>query len=179
MQDKVLFSAAHLQITLHRLAHELVEHYGSFEGCAIIGLQPRGVALAMRIHKLVMEITQNPKIEFGTLDITFYRDDYSDREQIHLPAATDLPFSLSNKRVLLIDDVLYTGRTIRAGLEALVDHGRPASVELLVLIDRRLSREQPIQADYVGMQVDSIASQRVKVRWKEEDGADEVIMIQN
>lgn len=114
-------------------------------------------------------------IVYGKLDITFYRDDV--RKEIHVPNRTDINFSVEDKNVVLIDDVLYTGRTIRAALDALMDFGRPAKVELMVLIDRRYSRQLPIQADYIGKAIDSIITQRVKVLWAEKDNADEVVLI--
>jgi pyrimidine operon attenuation protein/uracil phosphoribosyltransferase len=116
-------------------------------------------------------------IEYGKLDITFYRDDF--RNQLHVPNHTDIPFSIENRNVILIDDVLYTGRTIRAALDALLDFGRPAKVELCILIDRRFRRQLPIQPDYVGKSIDSIISQKVKVYWKSRDGKQEVVLLQN
>ena len=115
------------------------------------------------------------QVQYGKLDITFYRDDI--RKEIHLPNQTDVPFSIENKIVVLIDDVLYTGRTIRAALNALIDFGRPDKVELCVLIDRRYSRQLPIQADYIGRSIDSIISQKVKVFWEEKDGKEEVVLL--
>jgi pyrimidine operon attenuation protein/uracil phosphoribosyltransferase len=119
--------------------------------------------------------TGTATIDYGKLDITFYRDDL--RNELHVPNKTDILFSIEGKRVVLIDDVLYTGRTIRAALDALMDFGRPQKVELMVLIDRRYSRELPIQPDYTGKSIDSIVTQKVKVLWKEKDGKDEVILI--
>ena len=112
-----------------------------------------------------------------SLTLLFYRDDI--RDELHVPNQTDIPFSIENKRVILVDDVLYTGRTIRAALDALLDFGRPAKVELCVLVDRRFSRELPIQPDYVGKSIDSIISQKVKVFWKERDGREEVVLLEN
>ena len=109
------------------------------------------------------------------MDITFYRDDV--RKELHLPNKTNVPFSIENKIVILIDDVLYTGRTIRAALDALLDFGRPEKVELCVLIDRRYSRQLPIQADYIGKSIDSIISQKVKVYWEKRDGKEEVVLL--
>lgn len=115
-------------------------------------------------------------LQYGKLDITFYRDDI--RKELHIANQTDIPFSLEGKRVVLIDDVLYTGRTIRAALDALLAFGRPEKVELCVLIDRRFSRQFPIQPDYIGKSIDSIISQKVKVFWKEKDGKDEVAIVE-
>ena len=141
----------------------------------IIGIQPRGIALSDRIVQEMSVESNFFKIPYGKLDITFYRDDL--RKEIHLPSNIDIPFSVEGKKVVLIDDVLYTGRTIRAALDALMDFGRPAKVELLVLIDRRYSRQLPIQPDYTGKSIDSIISQKVKVLWQQKDGRDEVVLL--
>lgn len=140
-----------------------------------LGVQPRGIFVSDRIVSEIRQQVGQTPIQYGKLDITFYRDDI--RKALHVPNQTDIPFSLENKNVVLIDDVLYTGRTIRAGLDALLSFGRPAKVELCVLIDRRFSRELPIQADYIGRSIDSIISQKVKVYWKEKDGKDEVVLM--
>lgn len=174
---KSIFSEKKLNIALQRMAREIIEHHGSFEKTALIGIQPRGVFFAHRIHRLLKELMPDTNIPYGTLDITFYRDDFQNKTEIFLPEDTALNFSIEGKNIILIDDVLFTGRTIRSAMDALVDFGRPALVELMVLIDRRFSRELPIQADYVGMHVDSIAAQKVKVNWKENEGKDEVIML--
>jgi len=141
----------------------------------LLGVQPRGIFVSDRIVKEIRQQVGETPVQYGKLDITFYRDDI--RQALHVPNMTDIPFSLENKNVVLIDDVLYTGRTIRAGLDALLSFGRPAKVELCVLIDRRLSRQLPIQPDYVGRAIDSIISQKVKVYWKEKDGRDEVVLL--
>lgn len=174
---KSLFTRQHLQITIERLAHELLENHLDFSDTVLIGMQPRGVYLSNRIYQKLKELIPEVSIPYGTLDITFYRDDFNKSPELLVAKETQIDFSLENKKVVLIDDVLYTGRTIRAGLDALLDFGRPESVELLVLIDRRFSRELPIQPDYVGMTVDSIAAQKVKVLWKEKDKKDEVVMV--
>ena len=140
----------------------------------MIGLQPRGIYLSDRIVDEIKKETSEDKIQYGKLDITFYRDDI--RKELHIANRTDIPFSIEGKNVVLIDDVLYTGRTIRAALDALLDFGRPEKVELCVLIDRRFSRQLPIQPDYVGKSIDSILSQKIKVYWKIKDGKDEVII---
>ena len=173
---KILLDSNHLNITLLRLAHQLVENHLSFEDTVIIGIQPRGVNLSDRIATLVKEISGNKQINYGRLDITFYRDDVHSNN-IPVPSATDIPFSVQDKNVILIDDVLYTGRTIRSAMDALIDFGRPKKVELLTLINRRFSRELPVQPDYVGFSVDTILTQKVKVYWKEKDGKDEVVLM--
>jgi len=172
---KTLLDKHQLNITLQRLAHQVVENHPDFSGSAIIGLQPRGVWFSRRIAQIVKEITGS-EIPYGKLDITFYRDDVHSGD-IHLPSQTEISFSIENRRVILIDDVLHTGRTIRAAMDALIDFGRPQSVELMVLIDRHYSRELPIQPDYVGQTVDTIITQKVKVNWEENEGVDEVVLI--
>ena len=126
------------------------------------------------IDELSRQISPD-KIKYGKLDITFYRDDV--RHELHTANETDIRFSIENKNVVLIDDVLYTGRTIRAALDALLGYGRPAKVELCILIDRRFSRQLPIQPDYSGKSIDSIISQKVKVFWMERDGREEVVLL--
>lgn len=155
-----------LRLTLQRLAHELIENHYPFEDTCIVGIQPRGIVISDYITSYIKEIHPNLNIFYGKLDITFYRDDF--RGQIHIPSKTDLPFSIENKNVILIDDVLYTGRTIRAAIDALLDNGRAKKVELCILVDRKFSRELPIHPDYVGKSIDSIVTQKVKVYWGDE-----------
>ena len=175
---KTLLNNDQLNITLQRLAHQLVENHLSFSDTVIIGIQPRGIYMSDRIAQMVKKITGNKNIAYGKLDITFYRDDVH-KSDIHVPSYTDVPFSIEGKNVVLIDDVLHTGRTIRSAMDALIDFGRPKKVELLVLIDRHFSRELPVQPDYVGQTVDTILTQKIKVYWKEKDGKDEVVLIDN
>jgi pyrimidine operon attenuation protein/uracil phosphoribosyltransferase len=174
---KTLLNNAQLDLTLQRLAHQLVENHIDFQNTVIIGIQPRGVFLSDRIVKMVKEITKKKEIAYGKLDITFYRDDVHSSSDIQIPSVTDIPFSVEKKNVILVDDVLYTGRTIRSAMDALIDFGRPERVELLVLVDRRFSRELPIHPDYTGYTVDTILTQKVKVNWKEQDGKDEVVLL--
>lgn len=155
-----------LKLTLKRLAHELIENHYPFTDTCIVGIQPRGIAISDFITQYIQTIHPEVVISYGKLDITFYRDDF--RGQIHIPSVTDLPFSIEGKRVILIDDVLYTGRTIRAAMDALLDNGRAQKVELCILVDRKFSRELPIQPDYVGKSIDSIVTQKVKVMWGDE-----------
>ena len=174
---KTLLNNKQLDITLQRLAHQLIENHFDFSETAIIGLQPRGIWLSDRIMTLLRSITPQKNLAYGKLDITFYRDDVHQSATMQTPSQTEINFSVENKRVVLIDDVLHTGRTVRSAMDALLDFGRPKNVELLVLIDRHYSRELPIQADYIGMVVDTIISQKVKVNWKENDKRDEVLLI--
>lgn len=159
-----------------RLAHQLIENHLNFQETAIIGIQPRGTWLSDRIAAILKQIAGGQQVDYGRLDITFYRDDVHQGD-IMVPTPTDIPFSVEGRKVVLIDDVLFTGRTIRSAMDALLDFGRPKDVELMVLIDRRFSRELPIQPNYVGLTVDTINTQKVKVHWKEKDGKDEVVLI--
>jgi pyrimidine operon attenuation protein/uracil phosphoribosyltransferase len=175
MKPKIILEGEQLEVTITRLCHQLIEVHDNFQHSVVIGLQPRGIYLAQRIHQKLCVILKNKKISLGELDTTFFRDDFRRKELI--PNKTNIDFIIEEKNVVLIDDVLYTGRTIRAGLDAMLAFGRPKDVELLVLIDRRLSRHLPIQAKYVGKTIDSIESQKVKVEWKETDGKDRVTLL--
>ena len=171
---KTILNEQQLAMTIQRLTHQLLENHLDLENTILIGIQPRGVFFSNRIiAQLKAEVDPN-LIHYGKLDITFYRDDV--RTGLHELNQTDFPFSIEGRNVVLIDDVLWTGRTIRAALDALLDFGRPAKVELCVLIDRRFSRQLPIQADYIGKSIDSMLTQKVKVYWKEKDGKDEVAL---
>ncbi len=172
---KTILSGQQLALTVKRLAHQILENNATLDNTVIIGLQPRGIFLSDRIFTELASLVNTGAIEYGKLDITFYRDDV--RKSLHIANTTDIPFSLENKHVILIDDVLYTGRTIRAALDALLAFGRPSKVSLCVLIDRRFSRELPIQPDFTGKTIDTIISQKVKVCWKERDEVDEVVLI--
>jgi pyrimidine operon attenuation protein / uracil phosphoribosyltransferase len=172
---KSILTQEQLAITIKRLAHQVLENHLDLKNTVFIGLQPRGVFLSDQIVDEIKKETDTEKIQYGKLDITFYRDDI--RKELHIANRTDIPFSIEGKNVILIDDVLYTGRTIRAALDALLDFGRPEKVELCVLIDRRFSRQLPIQADYIGKSIDAIVSQKVKVFWKRKDGKDEVCLL--
>lgn len=156
-----------LNITIQRLAHQLIENYQGIEPLILIGIQPRGTLLTEKIFAGVKKIIPEADVQFGKLDITFYRDDI--RQELHRPKTTDITFSVEGKNVVLIDDVLYTGRTIRAAMDALLSFGRPKKVELCVLINRRFSRELPIQPNYCGKSIDSVISQKVKVEWDQEE----------
>jgi len=172
---KSLLNGQQIQLTIKRLANQILENHVELNNTVLIGIQPRGIYLSDRVVQEIKAEAGTAAIEYGKLDITFYRDDL--RNELHVPNKTDILFSIEGRRVVLIDDVLYTGRTIRAALDALMDFGRPQKVELMVLIDRRYSRELPIQPDYTGKSVDSIVTQKVKVLWKEKDGRDEVVLV--
>ena len=172
---KTILTEQQLSLTLQRLSHQVLENHLQLHNTVLIGLQPRGIFVSDRIVAQISKQLNGVKPQYGKLDITFYRDDI--RKELHKANQTDIPFTIENKNVILIDDVLFTGRTIRAALDALMDYGRPARVELCILIDRRFSRQLPIQPDYVGRSIDSIVTQKVKVYWKEKDGKEEVTLV--
>jgi pyrimidine operon attenuation protein / uracil phosphoribosyltransferase len=171
---KTILTEQQISLTIKRLAHQILENHLNLLDTVIIGLQPRGIYVSDKIVDELKENLQSQIVSYGKLDITFYRDDI--RRELHVPNKTEINFSIENKNVILIDDVLYTGRTIRAALDALLDFGRPAKVELCVLIDRRFSRQLPIQPDYAGKVIDALITQKVKVQWKEKGEATEVII---
>jgi len=175
MKQRLLLDSQQVSLAITRLCFQLIEVHDDFSKSVILGIQPRGIHLARRIQKKLSEIMKKKEIFCGDLDITFHRDDFRKKELT--PSSTQINFDIEDKNVVLVDDVLYTGRTVRAALDAMLAFGRPKDVELVVLIDRRLSRNVPIQAKYSGKIVDSIASEKVLVQWKETDGKDEVILI--
>lgn len=177
MAKKTLLNEKEIHIILHRLACQLIENHQDFSNTVLIGIQPRGVFLANRLVKLLKEDYNIKHITLGVLDITFYRDDFRRREDPLKANKTDINFIVDNTNVVFIDDVLFSGRSIRAALTAIQDFGRPKSIELLVLIDRRFSRHLPIQPDYKGRQVDVIKNEQVKVEWKENSNLDNVCII--
>ena len=177
MSQKLLLSAKEIDIILHRLACQLIENHTHFENTALIGVQPRGTFLADRICKILAEDYNVKNIQLGYLDITFYRDDFRRGDKPLEANKTDINFVVEDKRVVFIDDVLYTGRSIRAALTAVQSFGRPQEIELLTLIDRRFSRHLPIQPNYRGRQVDAINQEKVKVHWTENEGEDAVYLM--
>jgi len=175
MSHKVLLTSREVNIILHRLACQLIEKHLDFSETVLIGVQPRGGFVAKRIKDILEKEYNVPLIKLGFLDIAFFRDDFR-RTDIQANI-TEIDFVVENKKVVFIDDVLYTGRSIRAALTAIQSFGRPAEIELMVLIDRRFSRHLPIQPDYRGRQVDAINGEKVKVSWVENDGEDTVYLI--
>jgi pyrimidine operon attenuation protein / uracil phosphoribosyltransferase len=161
---------------LVRISHEIVEKHGGTEQLALVGIQRRGVPLAHRLRALI-EAHEGVGLPVGTLDITFHRDDVSRRSRQPELKGTDLPFSLGSSTLVVVDAVLYTGRTVRAAMDALVDHGRPAAVRLAVLVDRG-HRELPIRADHVGKDVPTSREEVIRVHLREVDGVDEVVVEQ-
>ena len=179
MSQKVLLTSKEVNIILHRLACQLIEKHLDFSNTVLVGIQPRGTFLAERLKTLLENEYQVPTIALGYLDITFFRDDFRRTDKPLEANKTQIDFLVENKNVIFVDDVLYTGRSIRSALTAIQSFGRPSEIELLVLIDRRFSRHLPIQPDYRGRQVDSINNEKVKVAWKEQDGEDAVYLITN
>ncbi len=175
MERQVILNSRHFELTLNRLCYQLIEIHNDFSNTVLIGLQPRGINVVTRLKKQLESIL-GKEIICGNLDITFYRDDFRRRETPLIPSATNIDFVIEGKNVVLVDDVLYTGRTIRSGLDALLAFGRPEKVELLTLIDRRFKRDLPIQADYIGKTVDTLISERVSVEWEEIEGEDKVVL---
>jgi pyrimidine operon attenuation protein/uracil phosphoribosyltransferase len=164
-----------IQRALVRIAHEVVERNKGAEGLTLIGVRSRGVHLAQRLRRALQEIVGGPLIPFGVVDITLYRDDLDRGSQTPLVQRTDIAFPIEGQRILLVDDVLFTGRTVRAAMDALVDFGRPQSIQLAVLVDRG-HRELPIRADYVGKNLPTNRGERVSLRLVESDGVDEVVI---
>jgi len=177
MSQKVLLNAKEVNIILHRLACQLIENHNDFSNTVLIGIQPRGKYLANRLCKMLREDYKIKNVELGQLDITFFRDDFRRGDKPLEANTTEIDFVVENKKVVFIDDVLYTGRSIRAALTAIQSFGRPDEIELLTLIDRRFSRHLPIQPDYRGRQVDAINDEKVKVNWIENEGEDSVYLI--
>ena len=176
MQKRLLLDQAQIEITIRRLCQQLIENHDDFSNSVLIGIQPRGIYLAKRVAEELRKILPGKTILQGDLDITFYRDDFRRREQL-MPNQTKIDFIIEGKKAIMMDDVLWTGRSIRAAMDAMLAFGRPEKIELLTLVDRRYSRHIPVSADYVGIEVDSIASQKVVVSWKETDGEDKVVLL--
>ena len=177
--ERQILNQKDIQITIERLCQQLIEHHGDFKNTVIVGVQPRGTFLSNRIIAKLKQLLNTTNLESGSLDISFYRDDLRRRDEPIVPEIMDMNLSLEGKNVVLIDDVLFTGRSIRSAIDALMAFGRPKSVELLTLIDRRFSRDLPIQPNYVGRTIDAIDSERVIVEWKEVNGKDRILMVKS
>src|SRR5438132_7199868 len=171
-----LMDAGRIARTLSRIAHEIVERHPDMKGLALVGVRSRGVPLARRLARRLAEATGNTPL-VGALDITLYRDDFTTIAAQPITRGTDIPFSIDARTVVLVDDVLFTGRTVRAALDQLIDFGRPARIELAVLVDRG-HRELPIRADYVGRSLATARQEIVQVLLKEEDGRDGVLLLE-
>ena len=173
---RVIIKQRHFQLNMQPLTHQLVEKFDDFTNTCIIGLQPRGVILAEGLAKILREDLQIQHLKLGKLDITFYRDDFRRREKPLEAYVTDIDFLVEGKNVVLVDDVLYTGRTVQAGLTALNHYGRPKSVELLTLIDRQFNRHLPIKATFTGMRIDAVDEAYVYVDWEKNLEGHQVIL---
>jgi pyrimidine operon attenuation protein/uracil phosphoribosyltransferase len=173
MSETILLNGKQIQLSIERLSREVIESV-HFSSAVIIGVQPRGVLLAEKIHQKIIELTKID-IPFGKIDTTFHRDDFRRGKSLNAKI-TEIDFVIEGKDVLLIDDVLFTGRTIRAAMDALMSYGRPAKIELLVLIDRRFNRELPIQPDFVGDVVDTIEKVDVEVHWSENENIENKVV---
>ena len=165
MKPKKILGANEISTILNRLSFQLIEDHNSFENTVLVGIQPRGSLLAKRISKLINNYNKSNDLKIGYLDITFFRDDFRRSEKVLKANSTKLDFSIENQTVVLVDDVLFTGRSIKAAMSSIDTYGRPKSIELLVLIDRRFKREIPIQANYCGAKIDTFKGDRVKVVW--------------
>ena len=177
MGEKILFNHKELDLSLNRLCWQLIENHCGFENTVLIGMQPRGYFLAQRIQERLLELTSVKEISLGSLDITFFRDDFRRRDEPVVANQTDINFLVEGKNVIFIDDVLYTGRSIRAGMDAINSFGRPQQIELLVLIDRRFSRELPIDPNYVGKTVDAIDTEKVLVEWSDTNNKNDLVRL--
>ena len=173
---RLLFSSDLLDLTVSRLCEQLIENYLDFSDTVLLGIQPRGTLFAERIHKR-LESRLSKKIPFGKLDVTFYRDDFRRRDEPLKANMTDVPFVIENKKVVLIDDVLYTGRTISAAMSAMAAFGRPQKVDLMVLIDRKYTRDLPIAPNYTGKTVNTILSENIEVEWTQEGAKEDKIWL--
>lgn len=176
IKERQILNQQEIKIIIERLCHELIEHHNDFNNTVIVGVQPRGTSLSYRIIVELKRLLKTTNIESGSLDISFYRDDLRRREEPIVPQVMDMNVSLEGKNVVLIDDVLFTGRSIRSAIDALMAFGRPQSVELLILIDRKFSRDLPIQANYVGKTINAIEAEKVIVEWEENTGFDRILM---
>ena len=176
MQKRLILDSRLLEITVNRLCQQLIENHGNFSNSVIIGLQPRGIYLAELI-KTRLSSNLSIEVPLGYLDTTFHRDDFRRREKPPEPSTTNIQFIIEDKNVILVDDVIYTGRSIRAAMDAMITFGRPRKVELLTLINRKYSRQLPIEPDYVGRDVNTIETQRVMVEWKEQGNKEDKIWL--
>tara|TARA_B100001093_G_scaffold289854_2_gene276802 strand:- start:715 stop:1260 length:546 start_codon:yes stop_codon:yes gene_type:complete len=175
MKSTEILNSLQVSLTIRRLCFQLIENHHNFSNTVLVGLQPNGVALVNRLKKELEKISGN-KIVTGSLDITFFRDDFRRKQKPLVPSITNIDFSIENKIVVLVDDVFFTGRTIRSGLDAIMTFGRPLSVEFLTLIERRFTQHLPIKADYIGQSIDTINEEKVSVLWKENDGEDQILL---
>ena len=175
-KSRVILKDERFALTIDRLCHQLIEKYDDFKDTCLIGIQEGGVLMGNRIHVRLGEILGIDSLEYGKLDITFYRDDFRTRTKPLKASNTEMDFIIEGKRVILVDDVLYTGRSVHAAMTALQHYGRPENVELMVMVDRRFNRHLPIQSDYVGLTIDALDESYVKVEWAETDKEDRILI---
>ena len=175
-QGRVILEQERFTLVIERLCHQLIEEFDDFRDTCLVGIQPRGVLLAERLRERLSQIPEVGPIQLGRLDITFYRDDFRKRDKPLKASTTEMDFLVDDKKVVLVDDVLYTGRTVNAALTALNHYGRPSTVELLALVDRRFNRHLPIQPDFTGITVDALDQAYVKVEWRQLEGTDRVLL---
>ena len=176
LDEREILNKESILVTIKRLCYELIESHDSFENTVLIGVQPRGAYLNNRILQKLKLILATSDIESGNVDISFYRDDLMRRDEPIIPEVMDINCSLEAKKVVLIDDVLFTGRSIRSAIDAVMSFGRPKSIELLTLINRRFSRDLPIQPNYVGKTIDIMDTEKILVEWEEIAGIDRVLI---
>ena len=176
--SKMILSSEELSVIFHRICCQLLEAHEDFKNSALIGLQPRGVIFARRIQQILQNSYGIKDLRYGELDTTFFRDDFRLREAPLNPNQTAIDFLVEDAKVIFLDDVLFTGRSVRAAMDAVLSFGRPARIELVALIDRRFHRDLPVQANIIGKRIDSINEERVVVEWKEQSGKDQVILTQ-
>ncbi len=177
MEKRLILDTNQTRIILERIALQITENHGDMSNLAIIGMQPRGVMLARKLVDNITRISGAKAILYGELDSTFYRDDFRQGEKLLVPNTIKIDFLIENKNVILVDDVLYTGRSVRSSLNALADFGRPLKIELMTLIDRKFNRELPIQPDYIGEEVDTRTHDQVEVIWQENKSTPDVWII--
>ncbi|MBL7818179.1 MAG: bifunctional pyr operon transcriptional regulator/uracil phosphoribosyltransferase PyrR [Saprospiraceae bacterium] len=175
---RVISEGTQFDLTIERLCYQLIEDYDDFQNTCIIGIQTGGVQLAERLLEKLNEILSGTKIPFGKLDITFYRDDFRTSKKPLAANVNDMSFVIENQRVILIDDVSYTGRSVQSALSALNHYGRPQSIKLLVLVDRRFNRQLPIRPDYIGVGIDALDEAYVRVEWSKREGEDKILLFQ-
>jgi pyrimidine operon attenuation protein/uracil phosphoribosyltransferase len=179
IEERELLNQDDIAITIERLCQQLIENHDNFNNTIIVGVQPRGTLLSNRIINRLKVQLKGVEIQSGNVDISFYRDDLRRRDEPIIPEVMDMNLTVEGKDVVLIDDVLFTGRSIRSAIDALMTFGRPKSVELLTLINRRFSRHLPIQPNYVGRTIDAMQSEKVIVEWKEINGKDRILMVKS
>lgn len=175
--SRIILAAEPFALTIERLCHQLIEVHDEFDNTCFVGIQEGGVALGDRLVARLSEILGGKSLLYGKLDITFYRDDFRTRDKPLRANRTEMNFIVDGKKVILLDDVLYTGRTVQAALTALNHYGRPERVELVALVDRRFNRHLPIQSDFIGVTVDALDDAYVRVEWAEVEGQDQILLL--